>query len=117
MPVDYCDIYREKLGITYPNLGYALWKPTFVDVGDVGFIRDGEFLRLFNVLYSKDHRSNLQFGVPDNHEPLYPTGSVPNYLQTHRGDTLQRGNYCSTGVNMAPAPESLSQRYCSYGTG
>lgn len=78
--MDYCDVYRERLGMTYPQHGHALWKPTVVDVGDVGSVRDGKFLRLFNALHPKGHNSNLRFGVPDNHEPLSP--GVSDHLET-----------------------------------
>jgi len=113
--MDYCDVYREKLGIAYPRHGHALWTPTFVDVGDVGCIRDGKFLRLFNALHPKGHKSNLRFGVPDNHEPLSP--SVSDHLEIDISDTLKCGHYHSAGVKVTHAPESLSTRYCSYGTG
>jgi len=107
----YCDVYREKLGIAHPEHGHALWHPTSVDVGDVGYIRGGIFIRLFNALHPEDHPSNLEFGVPDDHEPLSP--KVSNHLKI---GTLKRGHYCSAGVNITQAPETLYPRYCSYGT-
>jgi len=107
----YCDVYREKLGIAYPEHGHALWQPTSVNVGDVGYIRGGRFSRLFNALRPEGHSSNLRFGVPDHHEPLSP--KVPNHLEI---GTLKRGPYCSAGVNIIQAPDSLSSRCCSYGT-
>jgi len=69
--MDYCDVYREKLGMAYPQHGHALWKPTFVDVEDVGYILDGKFFRLFNALHPEGHPSNLEFGDPTtmNHFP------------------------------------------------
>jgi hypothetical protein len=51
-----CNTFREELAIRYPKHGYALWDPDpgglydSVGVGDVGFIRDGYFYRLFNAL-------------------------------------------------------------------
>jgi len=50
------DIFCEKLVLKYPTYGHALWQPTpgedglAVEIGDVGFIREGRFHRLFNVL-------------------------------------------------------------------
>lgn len=99
----HCDIYREQLGTTYPLLGHALWEPNFVDVGDVGCIRDGKFLRLFNALHPEGHPSNLRFGVPDYHEPLSPR--VTDHLDN---GILKRNHYCSAGVKMTGESEILS---------
>jgi hypothetical protein len=72
--MDY-DIFREELATKYPTYGHALWEPnpgghhTAVEIGDVGFIRQGYFHRLFNVLLPGDHPSH-QDGVPQGHEPL-----------------------------------------------
>lgn len=99
----HCDVYREQLAITYPLLGYALWEPTFVEVGDVGCIRDGKFLRLFNVLHPEGHPSNLRFGVPDFYEQLVPR--VSDHMD---GGTLRRNHYCSAGVNVTTEPEHFS---------
>lgn len=58
------NIFREELAIAYPTYGFALWEPdpggqyNAVEVGDVGFIRDGYFQRLFNVLHPRDHPSH-----------------------------------------------------------
>jgi hypothetical protein len=79
-----CDTYREELVKAYPGFGYALWDPDPgeqnppVGVGDVGFIREGRFHRLFNALLPADHQSNDTFGTPADHEPLLP--STPNHI-------------------------------------
>jgi hypothetical protein len=59
------NIYREELGIKYPDDGHALWEPspggryTSVEIGDaVGFIRQGHLHRLFNILFPEDHPSH-----------------------------------------------------------
>jgi hypothetical protein len=103
MAHSHTDIYREQLGTTYPPLGHALWEPTPVDVGDVGCIRNGKFLRLFNALRSRSHPSNQRFGVPDYHEPLIPR--VSDHLD--RG-ILKRNHYTSAGVKVAGGPDSPS---------
>jgi hypothetical protein len=70
------DIFRQELAIKYPAYGHALWEPSpgehypTVAVGDVGFIRQGKFHRLFNSLLPADHPSHQRFGVPEHHEPL-----------------------------------------------
>ena len=85
------DTYRDELGKAYPGFGHALWEPDPgdqslpdqnppVEVGDVGFIRNGHFHRLFNAFLPDDHASHGTFGVPEGHEPLHLT--VTNH--THR---------------------------------
>ena len=92
------DIFREELAIRYPAYGHALWNPSpggrynAVEIGDVGFIREGYFHRLFNVLLPEDHQSH-QDGVPQHHEPLILRTSSP----TNTG-TLQPNNLRSHGV-------------------
>jgi len=94
------DIFRGQLAIKYSSYGHALWEPSPsrqyspVEVGDVGFVREGRFYRLFNALLSADHPSH-QSGVPEHHEPLIPK------LADHviRG-TLSPGHYCSAGIDM-----------------
>ncbi|KAH9172418.1 hypothetical protein EDB89DRAFT_899937 [Lactarius sanguifluus] len=95
------DIFRDRLGIKYPALGHALWEPSPgelyppVEVGDVGFIREGKFHRLFNALLDADHPSQT-FGVPEYHEPLRPS------LATHiDSGTLSSTDFCSYGVTVA----------------
>jgi len=100
------DIFRGQLATKYPLHGYALWEPSplrlysAVEVGDVGFIREGRFYRLFNALLSTDHPSHKS-GVPEYHEALIPK------LSDHitRG-TLSPGHYYSVGIDMvAPEPD------------
>jgi hypothetical protein len=63
------DIFREQLAIKYPASGHALWEPIpgigyeRVQIGEVGFIREGQFHRLFNALLPEDHPSLREFGV------------------------------------------------------
>ena len=102
------DIYREQLAILYPSYGHALWGPCPsnpdrpVQVGDVGFIRRGNFHRLFNALLPADDPSH-DLGVPEYHEPL-----VPNLSNHIHMDSLDSNNYCSAGVTVEPDPG-----YCS----
>ena len=67
------DIYRDELALAYPGFGTALWNPSPgiyppVEVGDVGFIRRGNFHRLFTALENKDHPSNSY--CKPHYEPL-----------------------------------------------
>ena len=102
------EIFREQLAIKYSSYGYALWEPRPtnpyrpVQIGDVGFIPDGRFYRIFSALLPADDPSQ-EFGVPEYHEPLVPT------LSDHVATVpLDRNNYCSAGVKVEDDPG-----YCS----
>ncbi|KAI0256133.1 hypothetical protein BJV78DRAFT_1278679 [Lactifluus subvellereus] len=110
-------IFREQLAIKYPTYGHALWEPnpgvySAVEVGDVGFIREGKFHRLFNALLSAEHPSHQRFGVPEYHEPLRP-----NILEHVDSGILSPNDFHSAGVTVhaggldfsAPELESLAQ--------
>ena len=91
------DIFRDQLAIRYPGYGHALWEPSpgdhVVGVGDVGYIYEGRFHRLFNILLPADHPSHETIGVPDNHKSFKPKVSkhiIPGILP--------RDNFCSAGV-------------------
>ena len=64
LPMADFDVFRDELAITYPGLGYALWLPRpqtnhpLVEIGDVGFVWEGTFVRLFNALLPRDHPSH-----------------------------------------------------------
>ncbi len=75
MPVDRpFDIYREQLSSLYH--GFALWKPNpeglydHVSIGDVGYVSEGAFIRMFNVTLSWDDESNRLLGEPPHYDPL-----------------------------------------------
>ena len=92
------NIFRHNLAIKYPALGHALWEPSSggryptVAVGDVGFIRDGRFHRLFNVLLRPTDPSH-RLGVPEEGEQLIP--HVEDHIIT---GTLCPNHFCSAGV-------------------
>jgi hypothetical protein len=71
-------LYREEL-ISLDH-GFALWNPNppkhsldKVSIGDVGFIREGTFSRMFNVILPWDHESNKE---PGNRSPFGPFRSL-----------------------------------------
>lgn len=94
------DIFSAQLASKYPAYGHALWVPDPVrlycpvEVGDVGFIREGRFHRLLNALLPADHPSHT-LGVPEYHEPLVP--SVSDHIFS---DTLSPSHYYSAGVDV-----------------
>jgi hypothetical protein len=82
--------FREELSIQYPTLGRALWEPdpeglyNAVQVGDVGFIRQGYFYCLFNAL-PRDHPSDHppeSDPFPQGLERLQPR--TPDHIRTAR---------------------------------
>jgi hypothetical protein len=93
------DIFRNQLAIRFPAHGYALWEPSpgdlyhVVGIGDVGYITEGRFHRLFNILLPADDPSHENFGVPDNHTPFRP--KVPRHVTS---GILRPDNFCSAGV-------------------
>jgi hypothetical protein len=79
MPVDQpFNIYREQLVSQYH--GHALWDPNpvqglFTDpgrvsIGDVGYLDDGAFMRIFNVKLPRDNPSNEFIEIPEGYKPL-----------------------------------------------
>ena len=98
--MDY-DVFRDQLAASYPTYGHALWDPssgglyTAVEVGDVGFIRQGKFHRLFNVLLPRGHSSHENFGVPEHYEPLVTR--MPQHIFT---GTLSPNDFYSGRVTV-----------------
>jgi hypothetical protein len=70
------NIYQEQL--TTPHHGLALWRPDPVEdiydqvsIGDVGYISEGVFFRLFNVTLPWNDESNRRHGRgPERYNPL-----------------------------------------------
>ena len=89
------NIFRENLAIRFPSYGHALWDPSPgepgrpVEIGDVGFIRDGKFHRLFNALNPKDEE------VPEGYEPLVFVSKSPLSQSS-----LHHGPYHSNGIQV-----------------
>ena len=109
MALAHHDIFRHHLAIKYPVYGHALWEPSpgdsfpAVEIGDVGFTREGRFHRLFNVLLPAEDPSHENYGVPEYHEQL--TLRMRNHII--RG-TLGPNNLCSDRVTSHPAPKELA---------
>ena len=97
------DIFRHHLLSKSPAYGHALWEPDpgnlypAVEIGDVGYIREGKFRRLFNVLLPAEHPSHSNFGVPEYHEQL--TLNIENHIDI---GTLSPHNFYSASVNVGP---------------
>ena len=97
MPVDQpFNIYREQLSSLYHGL--ALWnpkpvenlykQPRHVSIGDVGYLDNGTFMRMFNVTLPWDDPSNRLLGRPGKYKIIDPShsGNV-------RHDEIREGEY------------------------
>jgi hypothetical protein len=80
------NVYLDQLAAL--SLGLALWNPSLpksiynnVSIGDVGYLQEGTFIRMFNVMLPWDHPSNGILGIPEPYEPL---DSGP-FANTHGG--------------------------------
>ncbi|OBZ74764.1 hypothetical protein A0H81_05695 [Grifola frondosa] len=67
------DVYAEQL--FFLKHGLPLWAPEPTNagevlIGDVGYVYNGGFYRLFNTQRSADDGANQLFGVPDKFEPF-----------------------------------------------
>jgi hypothetical protein len=87
-------IYRDHTA--YLCHGYGLWEPDpgglyqQVAIGDVGFIYNGCFVRMFNVLVEWNDPSNCTLFIP---EPFPRLESGP-FVNVHRS-ILSKGDYYS----------------------
>ena len=93
------NIYREQLSSLYHGL--ALWnpkpveslhrQPNHVSIGDVGYLDNGAFMRMFDVTLPCDDPSNTLLGTPDKYEPI-ELGNV-SY------DVIREGEYYTPHVS------------------
>jgi hypothetical protein len=87
MPVDPpFTVYRDHLSAL--SQGLALWNPNpqktiydKVSIGDVGYMHEGMFIRMFNVTLPWDHESNGKLGKPEYYDPL-DCGPFANTIET-----------------------------------
>jgi hypothetical protein len=74
MPLPPYNVYREQLTSLFH--GHALWEPdpfnlyAQVSVGDVGYVREGCFFRMFNVLLDWNDPSNYTLCEPEPYARL-----------------------------------------------
>jgi hypothetical protein len=86
-------------------LGSRVEYPAPVRVGDVGFVREGKFHRLFNVFLPTEDPSHLKYGVLEYHEQL----TLPMKEHIILG-TLGPNNLCSARVTSEPVPKVMAAR-------
>ncbi|KZT00235.1 uncharacterized protein LAESUDRAFT_666522 [Laetiporus sulphureus 93-53] len=79
--------------------GYPLWNPEppsrfEVEIGDIGFIADGSFYRLFRATEDPTHPINAKYGVPDGFIKL----DIANLAVTRVENVIPTGPLVSPGV-------------------
>lgn len=94
--------------------GHPLWEPEPTEagevlLGDVGYILDGGFYRLFNATLPDDHDIHKQSGVPEGYQPF----TFPDTLLRRRPNALEAGPVCSKTVVAVQAEGSLCVDYPS----
>ena len=104
------DTYAREL--EHFRHGYPLWdpEPSFageVHIGDVGYIEEGQFHRLFNVAFGKEHPYNAG-GVPEHFQPM----DIPEGLFRHGG--LTDAIIASQGVEKSDIEAAISMYVYNY---
>ncbi|KAF8269499.1 hypothetical protein EI94DRAFT_955083 [Lactarius quietus] len=96
----YYDIYRDQLASV--RRGHALWMPDptglydQVRIGDVGYVRQGQFLRMFNALLPANDNSQV-YGVPEEFVPL----NMGPFINIRKPNSNNLNlEYCSNSVTV-----------------
>ena len=97
------NIYRDQLSSQYQ--GIALWNPKpveklhnqpgHVSIGDVGYLNNGAFMRMFNVTLPWNDPSNKLHGKPP--EKYERIKSI--YFDNVQDDEIREGEYYSPHVS------------------
>ena len=69
-----------------------------VSIGDVGYLYEGTFIRMFNVMLKWDDPLNRRLGVPESYEPL-DCGQFANTMERNFGRVDHYSRYVSTEPN------------------
>jgi hypothetical protein len=106
MPVDLIPVskvYQDQL--TTPSHGLALWNPDplkeiydKVSNGDVGYLYEGSFIRMFNVMLPWSHDSNRALGEPEPYESL-DCGPFANTFKRQFNRVKHYSRYVSAEAN------------------
>ena len=101
-----CDVYTRLM--FQRGHGYPLWEPEPTEcgevlIGDVGYVLDGGFYRLFNAMAAPEDPLNQRHGVPEGFEPFLCSRA----LHHHRPHALDPGPICSNHVTAVTVDGSL----------
>ena len=96
-------VYRDQL--TALSNGLALWNPKpskkiyeKVSIGDVGYLHEGTFIRMFNVTLPCDHPSNQLLGNPEPYD-LLDCGPFTNTIDDSFGRVDHYSRYVTAETN------------------
>ncbi|KAI0282668.1 hypothetical protein BC826DRAFT_274337 [Russula brevipes] len=114
MPLSHHYLYREQL--TSLHHGHALWEPDpqnlyeQVSIGDVGYMQEGSFRRMFNVLLEWDDPLNRTTVKPEPY-PRLDVGPFPNIRRSpfSKGDYHPR-HVTSHGMDGSPYKTYVCKR-------
>lgn len=100
------EVYARLMSLR--GKGLPLWEPEPpatgpVRIGDVGYVRNGRFYRLFNSVLPAEDPVNARFGVPDGHEALL----LPEHLLETLPNAVGPGPLCSRHVAVLNLEASL----------
>ncbi|KAN0107071.1 hypothetical protein V8E52_010516 [Russula decolorans] len=96
-------VYQDQL--TTLSHGLALWNPNppkeiydKVSIGDVGYLHEGSFIRMFNVMLPWSHELNRTLGEPEPYE-LLDCGPFANILKRQFDRVKHCSRYVSSETN------------------
>ena len=102
-PMSHFNVYRDQLASL--SQGSALWNPSplkkiyeKVSIGDVGYLHEGTFIRMFNVMLKSDDPLNNKLGNPEPYEPL-DCGQFANTMERNFERVDHYSRYVSTEPN------------------
>ena len=106
LPVDsppVSKVYQDQMATL--SYGLALWNPNppkeiyeKVSIGDVGYLYEGSFIRMFNVMLPWNHESNRTLGQPEPYEPL-DCGPFANTLKRQFDGVNHYSRYVSAEIS------------------
>jgi hypothetical protein len=86
-------VYQDQLSSR--SHGLALWNPNprkeiynNVSIGDVGYLHEGMFIRMFNVTLPWSHPSNGKLGKPEHYERL-DSGPFTNTIESQFDEVVR----------------------------
>ena len=104
-------VYRDQLTALYK--GIPLWNPNpskkiynNVSIGDVGYLHEGTFIRMFNVTLPWNHPSNGLLGTPEPYD-LIDCGPFTNTSEDHFGKVDYYSRFVTKEIN-AGDPQDMA---------
>lgn len=101
------NVYAQQLG--HLGYGYPLWVPdpapglAPVELGDVGWIDEGEFHPLFNAFRGEDG-TQPRGGVPSDHVPL----DIRERIISGPRDKISQSVFCSRSIRRVDVSGAIS---------